>query len=144
MTKHEFLMQLSSKLSGLPRTDIDERLMFYSEMIEDRKEDGLSEEEAVAAVGSVDEIAVQISSEIPFAKVVKDRIKTNRRLTTLEIVLLVLGSPIWLSLLIAAFAVIISLYAALWSVIISLWSVFVSVLACGVGGIAAGTFLMFQ
>ena len=143
MTKHEFLTQLSSKLSGLPRTDIDERLMFYSEMIEDRKEDGLSEEDAVAAVGSVDEIAVQISSEIPFAKVIKDRIKTKWRLTALEIVLLVLGSPIWLSLLIAAFAVCVSLYAVLWSVIISLWSVFVSVLACGVAGIAAGILFAF-
>ena len=48
-----------------------------------------------------------------------------------------LGSPIWLSLGIAAFAVILSLYISLWAVIISLWSVFVSVAACSLGGILA-------
>ena len=52
MTKREFLAQLRKGLSGLPQDDIEERLTFYGEMIEDRKEEGLSEEEAVSAVGS--------------------------------------------------------------------------------------------
>lgn len=52
--------------------------------------------------------------------------------------LLVLGAPIWLSLLIAAFAVAFSLYVLLWSVIVSLWAVFVSLAACTLGGIAVG------
>ena len=56
MLKQEFLAQLRDALCGLPQRDIDERLTFYSEMIDDRMEEGLSEEEAVAAVGSVDEI----------------------------------------------------------------------------------------
>ena len=54
-----------------------------------------------------------------------------------EIVLLALGSPIWLSLGVAAFAVILSLYISLWAVIISLWSVFVSLAACSIGGVLA-------
>jgi uncharacterized membrane protein len=49
MGKQEFLTRLGKALSGLPREDIEERLNFYSEMIEDRMEEGLSEEEAVAA-----------------------------------------------------------------------------------------------
>ena len=35
--------------------DLEERLTFYSEMIDDRMEDGMSEAEAVAAIGEVEE-----------------------------------------------------------------------------------------
>ena len=64
--------------------------------------------------------------------------KKERKVGTLEIVLLVLGSPIWLSLLIAVFAVVFSLYVSLWAVIISLWAVFGSLVGCAFGGIVAG------
>ncbi len=137
MSKQEFLAQLRKGLSGLPQDDIEERLIFYSEMIEDRKEEGLSEEEAVSAVGTVDEIVTQVVAETPFAKIAKERIKSKRRLSAGEIVLLALGSPVWLSLGIAAFAVILSLYISLWAVIISLWAVFASFAACSIGGVLA-------
>ena len=73
MTKVNFLFELRDKLSGLPTEDIEERLNFYSEMIEDRMEEGLSEEDAVAAIGTTDEIAKQIISEIPFTKIAKEK-----------------------------------------------------------------------
>lgn len=125
MSKQEFLAQLRKGLSGLPQDDIEERLTFYSEMIEDRIEEGLSEEEAISAAGSIDEIVAQVVADIPLAKIARERIKAKRRLKAWEIVLLALGSPIWLSLGIAAVAVILSLYVSLWSVIISLWAVLV-------------------
>lgn len=59
MNKQEFLAELQKGLSGLPQEDRDERLTFYGEMLDDRMEEGLSEEEAVAAVGSVEEIVRQ-------------------------------------------------------------------------------------
>ena len=65
MTKFKFLATLQDRLAGLPREEVDERLRFYCEMIEDRMEEGLSEEEAVAAVGSVDEIVSQIAESFP-------------------------------------------------------------------------------
>ncbi|MBR6760852.1 MAG: DUF1700 domain-containing protein [Oscillospiraceae bacterium] len=138
MHKQEFLLQLRKKLSGLPQDDMEERLTFYSEMIEDRMEEGLSEEEAVLAVGSVDEIVAQVVADMPLAKIAKERIKPKRRLKAWEIVLLALGSPIWLSLAIAAAAVILSLYVSLWSVIISLWAVWGSLIGCALGSAAAG------
>lgn len=138
MTKLNFLLLLQDKLSGLPQDDIEERLTFYSEMIDDRMEDGLSEEDAVSAVGTVDEIVAQVVAEIPLVKIAKERIKSKRRLSAGKIVLLALGCPIWLSFGIAAFAVILSLYISLWSVIISLWAVFVSLAACSIGGLVAG------
>ncbi|MBQ2675880.1 MAG: DUF1700 domain-containing protein [Clostridia bacterium] len=138
MTKLRFILSLQDRLSGLPQDDVEERLSFYSEMIEDRMEEGFSEEEAVSAVGSVDEIAAQIIADIPLTKIAKEKIKPKRRLKVWEIVLLVLGSPIWLSLLIAAFAVGLSLYASLWVVIISLWAVFGSMIAVALYCVAVG------
>ena len=103
MTKQEFLADLREGLSGLPQSDIEERIAFYSEMIDDRMEEGLSEQEAVAAVGSVNDIILQVVDEYPFPELIKVRIRSRKPMSTLTIVLLILGSPIWLSLLIAAF-----------------------------------------
>ena len=138
MTKMQFLMALHDRLSGLPRNEAEERLSFYSEMIEDRMEEGLPEEDAVAAVGSVDDIAAQILADVPLLKIAKDKIKPKRRMKTWEVVLLVIGSPIWASLLLAAIIIFFSLCIALWSVVISLWAVFVSLIACGAAGTVAG------
>ncbi len=144
MTKLRFILSLKDRLSGLPQDDVEERLSFYSEMIEDRMEEGLSEEEAVMAVGSVDEIAEQIMSDISPSKITKERIKPKRQLKAWELLLLVLGSPLWLSLGIAVFAVIISLYISLWSVIISLWAVFGSLAGCSLGILVTGIVFAFR
>lgn len=138
MTKQEVLERLRNGLSGLPQSDIEERLAFYREMIEDRMEEGLSEEEAVAAVGAVPEIIAQVIADTPLTKLAKERIKPNRRLRTWEIVLLALGSPLWLSLCVAAVAVILGLYISLWSVIVSLWAAFGSLAACFIGAFLSG------
>ena len=129
MNKQEFLTELRKGLSGLPQNDIEERLAFYGEMLDDRIEEGA----AVAEIGDADEIVRQTVADIPFAKLAKERIKPKRRLKAWEIILLALGSPVWLSILIAAAAVIFSLYASVWAVIVSLWSVFVSLAVCAVG-----------
>ena len=128
MSKLEFLAQLRKGLSGLPQGDIEERIKFYAEMIDDRMEEGFSEKEAVLSVGSVDEIKDAI---VP----VKEK---KRRLKMSEILLLVLGSPIWLPLGVSAIAVIFSLYVSTWAVVISLWAVFVSLVVSCPGSIASG------
>ena len=138
MNKQEFIAELQNKLSGLPEKDVQDRLIFYGEMIDDRMEDGLSEEEAVRDIGSVDEIAEQIIAETPLVKIVKDKIKTKRKIQTWEIILLILSFPILGSLLISAFAVIISVYATIWSIVISFWAVFASMVACAVCGVGIG------
>jgi len=153
MTKLSFLMSLRDKLTGLPQPELEERLRFYSEMIEDRMEEGLSEEEAVAAVGDVDEIAAEIAAEIPVgvlsgnpsgvlraAPLPSETGRSGRGLKPWVIVLLVLGAPIWLSLGFAAVCVLFSLYVILWSVLVSLWAVFVSLAASAVGILAFGIF----
>ena len=56
MKKQEFLDELKKALWALPEADQKNSLEYYAEMIDDRMEDGLSEEEAVAAIGDLDEI----------------------------------------------------------------------------------------
>ena len=140
MDKAQFLDELKRRLSGLPKSDLDERLLFYSEMIEDRMEDGLTEEEAVAGIGSVDEIIEQLMAEIPLSRLVNEKVKQRRSLKAWEILLLVLGSPVWLPLLIAAFAVCLSLYIVLWAVLISVWAVDLSLAVSAVGGLFMAAF----
>ena len=144
MTKTEFINELRDKLSGLPKKDIEERLNFYSEMIDDQMEEGISEQDAILSIGNVEEIAEQIISDTPLSKIIKKNATPKRHIKVWEIILLALGSPIWFSLLIAAFAVIFSLYVLLWAVIISFWAVFVSVIASALGGILGGVILAFS
>ena len=60
MNKKDFLSALEKKLSGLSKKELEERLIFYGEMIDDGIEEGLSEEEAVSGVGNIDSLAEQI------------------------------------------------------------------------------------
>ena len=129
MDKKAFLSQLKKGLSDLPQTDINERLNFYSEMIDDYKEEGLSEEDAVNRIGAVNKIAAQILA---------DASPAPKKRSPWKIAAIILGSPIWFSLLIAVFAVILSLYGTLWSVIVSLWSVFVALVSCAFAGLLCG------
>ena len=142
MTKVNFILELNERLDGLPRFEVEEHISFYVEMIEDRIEDGMTEEEAVAAAGSIDDIAEQIIADIPLYKIAKEKIKPKRKLKAVEIVLIAVGSPVWVPLLIAAVAVVFSLYISLWAVVVSLWAVFGSFVGCFVGGIAASVILL--
>ncbi len=144
MTKNEFISYLKEKLSGIPEREADERIAFFVEMIEDRMEDGLSESESVAMAGDIDGIAEQIISEVPMALIVKEKVKPKKKLRVWETVLIILGSPIWLSLFIAAFSVFFSLYAVLWSLVICCFAVFVTFVACSLGAVLAGGFIIAE
>ena len=142
MTKQQFMEKLQAKLAGISQKDIDERISFYNEMIEDRIEEGCSEEEAVAQIGSVDEIYKQIVAEMPFTKLIKEKLKLGRKLSATEIVLIVLGFPLWLPLLLGAVVVVIALYVSFWTVIVSFWSGFVALVACAFGGGVGGVLFL--
>ena len=141
MTKMEFIATLYLGLSGLPTEDIEERVLFYTEMIDDRIEEGMPEEEAVAAAGDVDEIISGIFAEIPLSKIVKKKIKP-RKLPTGAIVAICVGAPLWVPLLIAVVAVALSIYISLWSIIISLWATAVSLSLSALGFILGGAVLL--
>lgn len=136
MNKLEFINELKNKLTGLPQEDIDRSIDYYGEIIDDRVEDGLTEKEAVESIGSTDEIVSQILIDTPLPKLVKAKLKQNKALKVWEVVLLVLGSPLWLSLIAVAVCVILSVYIVIWAVIAALYAVVASLAVGGIAGLA--------
>ena len=122
MDKKEFLSALEARLAGLPEADLQASLDFYAEMLDDLTEGGMTEQEAVASLGSVDAIVQEILMDTPLPKLIKAKMKPKRRMRAWEIVLIAVGSPVWLPILIALFAVALSLYITLWAVVISLYA----------------------
>ena len=144
MRKQEFLDKLKASLWAMPEADKQRSMDYYAEMIDDRMEDGLSEEEAVAAIGDLDEIVRQILTESPRppATVKKEQKQQKRGLEPWMIVLLVLGSPLWISLVTAAVSVVFSVYVSLWSVVLVLYTVAVAVGAAAIGCIVGSFFMI--
>ena len=106
MKKNEFLTELKDRLAGLDQTEVAERLAFYDEIIEDYVEDGVPEEEAVAKLGTIDEIVAQIMSEIPLAKLVVKKMKPQKTVNGGKIALVILTFPLWFPLVVTAISLI--------------------------------------
>ena len=143
MNKSEFLNLLESELEELPDIEIKKSLTYYSEMIDDRVEDGESESDAVASLGSIDEISKSVISQTPLSEHTEKPVKQKNRFSLPVIILLILGSPIWLSILLALFSVIISLYATIVSIIIAMYSVVAALLLGGAAAVLGSPIIMY-
>lgn len=144
MNKFEFIETLKKGLRDLPNDEITERISFYSEIIDDRIDEGLSEEEAVEMIGSVDKIIEEIISEMSLSKQVIKKIKPKRKVSVKALIVIILGSPIWLSLLMVIVAILFTIFLSLWSIIVSLWACFVSFIACGLASSILGLIYIFS
>lgn len=136
-TKEKFLNELKNKLQGLPKSSIDERINFYSEMIDDRVEEGMTEEEAIADIGGINGVVADIAKDTPLVSLVKERIRPKRRISGLEIVLLILGFPLWFPLLIVGLILFLVGYFILWILEIVLYVVELSLIAAAVACLLA-------
>ena len=135
MNKQEFLSSLRARLNGLPKEDIDERINFYEEMINDRMDDGKSEEEAVADIGTVDQIIEEIAQDTPLAKLVKEKIKPKRKLRVWEIILIILGFPLWFPLVLTALILAFVFYLLIWILVLVCYTVEFSLVGSAVVGL---------
>ena len=133
MKREEFTEALKLALKDLPEQEIQSSLAYFNEMIDDRIDEGMTEEEAVADMGPVNDIAAKLLMENQtLVNRVKDKLIPKRRLATWEIILLILGFPIWGSLLLAAVAILFSMVVAVASIGIG-----------AVAGILAGFAMLF-
>lgn len=167
VNKMQFLHAVREKTSDLPLHETNRLLEYYNEMIDEAMEDGLDEEEAVARLGSWEDICAQIedfcpaqSIAEPVAELSSDNEPTAKEdaqmpekkpgkrisLPTWAVVLLILTSPVWgavvLSLGIAVFAVIASLVVTGGALVISLFAVVLCLAVVGVVGIPAAFVLL--
>ena len=140
-TKQEFLAELRRRLEGLPEPDVQASVDYYAEMLEDMTEGGATEAEAVASLGSAEFIAEQILLDMPLPKLVKARVKPKRRLRAWEIVLIAVGSPVWLPILLALGAVILAVYIVLWTAGVCLYAADLCLAVGGLAGVLGCIFL---
>ena len=132
MNKQNYLEQIRRLLQRLPEEDRERSLAFYAESIDDRMEDGLSEEAAVASMESPEKAAETILMDMPIPKLVKARVK-ERRMGAAEILLLALGFPLWFPLLLTVLILGLTVYLLVWALVLALGAV---VLALGLSAAA--------
>lgn len=153
MTTDAFLAALTHRLGYLPYGEVKKTVDFYREAIADRMEDGMTEAEAVAAVGSIDDVVREIEMNLPLSTVVKTRVDDARERArekketegggtrAFKILFLLLTCPIWGSLLIAGIAVALGLLVALFSIVFALVVTAVALIASGLA-IAVAAFIV--
>jgi len=122
VNKTEFLAQLEQGLAGIPDEYRADAISYYGEIIDDYTASGYSESSALLHLPHVDDVVEQILADPALASRRKnvhsrreslhsDPIrKPSRRLKGWEIALLVLTSPFWLALLLAALVLAISFF----------------------------------
>lgn len=141
MNKSEFLDNLRNALSGLP--DREKTIDYYSEMIDDAIEAGEEERLVIARMGSVSDIAEKAINETPISSFVKADVK-KRGISMGAIALIIIGSPVWLPILVAAFSVLFSLYLTVWSLALTLFIVFAAFALYGAAALIASPVLLFS
>ena len=78
MNKKDFLDALRRELRNLPEAEIEKSVSYYSEIIDDTVENGLTEEQAVTALGPMDKIVGQIILDAPRNALVMSKINQRR------------------------------------------------------------------
>ena len=144
MNKKEFLEELEKRLQALPKEEIQERLEFYSEAIDDRVEEGKTEEQAIEEIGTLDEITWEIVKKTPLVTLVKEKVKPKRRIRPWEIVLICVGFPIWFPLLITAMVLVLVAYILAWVLVIVTYSVEIATSVAGVAALSSGAAVFFS
>ena len=140
MNKQEYLNELKYRLKNLPEPEIEKSLAFYAEIIDDRIEEGADEESAVAGLASPEAAAKEILADMPLGSIVRGgakQVKKRMGGKPLLVVLAVIGSPIWLTLLLAAAIV-------LFSVAIVLAALWASLFICAAAVFGAGLLCLVQ
>ena len=138
MKKDEFIARLRKNLSGLPKEEREDRVSFYSEMIDDKVADGYPEDEVIEDLGTPEEVAKEIIGDTPLRTIIKERVKPKRSLKGWEVLLLVLGFPLWFPLVLTTFILFLSGFIVLWSLMIALLAVDLGLLVGGIGSIVIG------
>ena len=129
MTRKEFLDGLRQEMRGLPMQEIEQTIHYYSEIIADRMEEGMTEEAAVAKMEPMHVIAKRVAADFKGVTTTP-----RRKLPGFLIVLLILGFPLWFPLLATGVALMVVALTLAWVMVLVLWAVCLGLFS---GGMAA-------
>ncbi|MBN2504193.1 MAG: DUF1700 domain-containing protein [Bacilli bacterium] len=73
MRKREFLNQLEKRLNMIRKAEIDEIVRYYDELIQDAVDNGETENDFIAKLGSVDDIVKTIQEDENFITKIRER-----------------------------------------------------------------------
>ena len=132
MIRDEFLGRLREAISSLPEEEIEKTLSYYTEMIGDKIEDGIPEEEVIAGLEDVQTIAQHIVGDTPLNVLVREKRKKSAS-GKVNTALLIMGFPLWFPLLLVGLILLLTAYILLWVGIIVLVSILVSFFGAGIG-----------
>lgn len=112
MNRVEFIGILSVELSALKRVEREKFITYYEEIIDDYMENGFEEEAVIEKIGNPKAIAKNILSE-------QDTVDIKVPLTNskvINMILLILGFPLWGSLVFAGLMVVLSGVIVIWCI----------------------------
>lgn len=116
MNKKDFLKKIENNLKSFEKSEINEIINYYEEIIADKMENGFTEEEAVDSLGDVDSITNEIKVNIVMKRSNK---KNTNSLKNFIIILGICSTPILIPLGIAFAVLFFVLFITLFSLIIS-------------------------
>lgn len=140
MNKAEFLNELAFYLQKMNASEKNKFLTYYDEMISDYVENGMTEEVAVNKIGVPKKIAEELLGDY-------DSVKLNLPSTGsrwLNIILTIIGFPLWGSVLLAFILMVFSVYLIFWCVPLSTGAGCVGFFATSIIGIVGSPFVMIK
>lgn len=128
MNKKEFLTTLEKGIKTLPKDEKERIYNYYHETIEDRIEEGLSEEEALNGMEDVKSIIAEALCEY---QIQEEQVPVKKKSRAIYYALFVCASPFILTFLL----MLLSIYVFLWSLFFSLLCIFASILIFAIVGV---------
>lgn len=138
MNRAEFIEVLRRELVLLKKAERDKFINYYEEIIDDYMENGLTEEEVVEKIGNPKAIAKNILDEQDTVELKVP--STNSKM--INIILLILGFPLWGSLLFAGLMLVFAGLIIVWCVPFTSGVSAIAFFAAGLFSIVATPFMM--
>lgn len=146
MNKEDFLLELRKRLGHISKKEKEKCIKYYDEIISDRVEDNMTEEQAVEALGDIDKIVENITKDLPLSSLVickiGNTINKQKDLTTL--LLIILGFPLWFPLLVSFLSVILAIYISIIAVVIAFYAIAVGFSLGGIFSLIVGLLFLFK
>lgn len=138
MNKVEFLNELTLCLHEMKDTEKNKFIVYYDEMISDYMENGMTEETAVNKIGIPKKIAEELINNNDNVKI--DLPSSGNKV--LNLVLTIIGFPLWGSVLLSVILLVFSIYVMIWCVPFATAAGSVGFLASSILGIIGSPFVM--
>lgn len=133
MNKADFLLALTRKIQNLPQAERIRLIDYYDELIEDYIEEGYTEVDAVRRLGDFNQILKEIGV---------DHYESNRVKKQMIRLAIILGFPLWGSILLSIWCLLFSVYILIGCWPLIMFALCFSLIVVGIVGVFGGLAIM--